>query len=48
LLTIFVGADAPDDERDALAAALEAAFPDLTLEMIAGGQRGVRYVLGVE
>lgn len=48
LVTLVAGAGAPDGEPETIVAALEHAFPELTVELIAGGQVGAPYVLGVD
>ena len=48
LLTLIVGAEASEGEPDVIRRALEEAFPDLTVDVLAGDQPGVRYLLGME
>jgi len=48
LLTLYVGADATDEEAERVAAALRDAFPDLEVEVQRGGQPRYPYLIGIE
>ena len=48
LLTLYVGADATDEEAKRVAAALRDAFPDLEVEVQRGGQPRYPYLIGIE
>jgi DAK2 domain fusion protein YloV len=48
LVTIVIGADVDDEEADAAVRVVEAAAGDAEVEVIAGGQRPARYLLGAE
>ena len=48
LVTLFVGASVDDEERTAVTEALEADFPELSFEVILGGQDVYHYLIAVE
>jgi DAK2 domain fusion protein YloV len=48
LVTIYYGAEAEDSEAGGIAASLRAQFPDLEVEVVAGGQPHYNYIVSVE
>ena len=48
LVTLYSGADASGEAAEQMAAAVRAAYPDLTVEIYAGGQPHYDYLLSVE
>ncbi|MBQ5363004.1 MAG: DAK2 domain-containing protein [Clostridia bacterium] len=48
ILTLFVGADVTEEQRQAMTEAIEDAYEDLTVEVFVGGQQVYRYLVAVE
>ena len=48
LITLFYGADVPEESAEALRAQIEEAFPQCELEMLSGGQPLYYYLFSVE
>ncbi len=48
IVTLILGADAPDDAEDSLPELIEAAHPDVEVEVVMGGQPHYPYLAGVE
>ena len=48
VISIYYGADIPEDEAEELAADLEAKYPDCEVELNQGGQPIYYYVISVE
>ena len=48
LLTIYAGRDVRDEDAKALVAALRTGYPDLEIELVAGGQPHYPYLLSLE
>jgi dihydroxyacetone kinase-like predicted kinase len=48
LLSIYYGADVKEADAEALAAEIEAFYPDLEIEVLFGGQAIYHYILGAE
>jgi len=48
LLSLYYGKDVSREEAESLAEAISEAYPDLEVELLAGGQPHYRYILGAE
>ena len=48
IVTLILGADAPEDAADSLTDLIEAAHPDVEVEVVMGGQPHYPYLAGVE
>lgn len=48
LLSLYYGKDVTGEEAEAMAEAINARYPDLEVELLAGGQPHYRYILGAE
>ena len=48
ILTLFVGADVTEEQRQAMTEAIKDAYEDLTVEVFVGGQQVYRYLVAVE
>jgi dihydroxyacetone kinase-like predicted kinase len=48
LLSLYYGEDVSRDEAEAMAETINESYPDLEVELLAGGQPHYRYILGAE
>ena len=48
ILTLFIGADVTEEQREQMTEAIEDAFEDLSVEVFIGGQQVYRYLVAVE
>lgn len=48
LITVYLGKEAPPDAGERVRALIEAAYPQVTIEIVAGGQSHYPYIVGVE
>ena len=48
IVTVYLGADAPRDASERLAAAISAAHPDIEVEILEGGQPYYLYIAAIE